>query len=118
MYGIGKDLDFSFLRNLEVIQVRIGVYQVQFAFTEDVCLSVEGNFRYSSRGEVIDWLPGSTKAASAVVNLLESTVTDVGVPNEETLELSFSNGDSLRVFDNSKEFESFTLTRPGVTIVV
>jgi len=118
VYGIGKQLDLSFLRNLEVIQTRIGLYQVQFAFTEDVCLSVEGRFRYSSGGEAIDWLPGATKAASAVVNLLGSTVTDVRVPNVETLELSFSNGDSLEVFDNSKEYESFTITRPGVTIVV
>jgi hypothetical protein len=118
MYGIGKDLDFSFLRNLEVIQVRIGVFQVQFAFMEDVCLSVEGSFRYSSHGEGTDWMPEATKAASAIVNLPGATVTGVEVPNPETLELHCSNGASLRVFDNSKEFESFTLTRPGETTVI
>src|SRR5215510_7246449 len=70
MYGIRKDLDLSFLQDLEVIQVRIGVYQVQFAFTDDVCIYAESNFRYSLNGEIMDWLPGATKVASTVVNLL------------------------------------------------
>jgi cytoskeletal protein RodZ len=85
---------------------------------DDVCLSVESSFRYRFNGESVNWNPEATKAASTVVNLLGSSVAEVKKLNVETLELTFTNGDVLQVFDNSKEYESFTITRPGVTIVV
>jgi len=36
MYGLKKDIDLSFLTGRELIQLAIGVYQVQFGFDEDV----------------------------------------------------------------------------------
>ena len=35
-----------------------------------------------------------------------------------TLTLMFSNGQRLTILDNSKEYESYDITRPGQTIVV
>jgi len=34
------------------------------------------------------------------------------------LELTFSSGDRLTVFEVGKEYESYQITRPGETIVV
>jgi hypothetical protein len=41
VYGLPKDIDLTFLIDREVTQVAIGVYQVQFHFDQDVCISVE-----------------------------------------------------------------------------
>jgi len=35
-----------------------------------------------------------------------------------TLELTFSNGDRLTVLDNDKEYESYTISHLGRTIIV
>jgi hypothetical protein len=118
MYGLKDGLDLSFLKDSEVVQVAIGIYQIHFAFTGDAVLSFESRFVYESNGEATEWRPGTNKAATAAVNLLGAMVAEIKTPDQKTLELFFSNGDLLRVFDESQEYESFTITRPGATIVV
>lgn len=46
MYGLKSDIDLSFLNGRELIQVAIGLYQIQFGFDGDVRISVEGEFSY------------------------------------------------------------------------
>jgi hypothetical protein len=55
MHGLRKDDDLNFLNGRECIQIAIGVYQVQFAFDEDVRISVEGEFRYFEGADELVW---------------------------------------------------------------
>lgn len=57
MYGLKKDIDWSFLQGREVGQIAIGLYQVQFGFDEDVRISVEAEFRYFDGREEWNWKP-------------------------------------------------------------
>jgi hypothetical protein len=50
MYRLKKEIDLSFLTGRELVQVAIGSFQVQFHFDEDVAVSVEAEFRYSTDG--------------------------------------------------------------------
>lgn len=65
MYGLKKEIDLSFLTGRELIQLAIGVYQVQFGFDEDVRIS-ESEFRYFD-GQA-EWIwrpePGSSSIAA------------------------------------------------------
>lgn len=54
-YGLRKDIDLTFLIDREVIQVAIGVYQVQFHFDQDVCISVQSSFTYSDSQQEWTW---------------------------------------------------------------
>jgi hypothetical protein len=120
MYGLSKDLDLNFLNGREVIQVAIGVYQIQFGFDEDVRISVEGQFSYFDGHDEWVWTPdpGGAQIAARAVALLGATIESFQGHEDGTLKLIFSSGQRLIILDNSKEYESYDITRPGSTIVV
>lgn len=117
MHGLNKSIDLQFLKSREVIQVAIGIYQVIFAFDDDVTISVEGRFEYISSSGACEWRPGASHVAATTVNLLGKTVKAVQGQEDGTLELVFSNGDRLVIRDANKEYESYQITRRGETIV-
>ncbi len=112
MYGLKKEIDLSFLTGRELIQLAIGVYQVQFGFDEDVRISVESEFRYFD-GQA-EWIwrlePGSSS--------IGATIESFGSNIDGTLTLAFSNQHRLTILDSSKEYESYDITRPGQNIIV
>jgi len=120
VYGLGRDIDLSFLKGRLVEQVVIGVYQIAFGFDEDVRISVEGQFDYFDGQRKWVWKPesGGSQIAAKTVTLLGSTIMRFESQANGTLELFFSNGCKLTILDSSKEFESYDITRPGQTIVV
>lgn len=118
MYGLKDNIDLSFLKGREVIQVAIGTYQVIFAFDEDVTVSVEAQFEYSAKSGLVEWRPGASHLAANAVGLLGSKVESVHSQKDGTVDLAFSNGDRLVLRDVSKEHESYQITRRGETIVV
>lgn len=120
MYGLKKEIDLSFLNGRELIQVAIGLYQISFRFDEDVAISVEGEFCYFDGQAESTWKAETAAAqiASRTVSLLGSTIRSYAGREDGTLSLVFSNGQRLTILDSSKEYESYDITRPGVTIVV
>ncbi len=120
MYGLKKDIDWSFLQGREVGQIAIGLYQVQFGFDEDVRISVEAEFRYFDGREEWNWKPepGKAQVGARTVGLLGRTVEKVEWKEDGTLTLGFSDGQRLTVVDSSEEFASYDVTRPGRKIIV
>jgi hypothetical protein len=120
MYGLKKELDLSFLAGRELIQLAIGVYQVQFGFDEDVRISVESEFRYFD-GQA-EWIwrpePRASSIAARAVALLGATIESFGSNIDGILTLAFSNQHRLTILDSSKEYESYDISRPGQTITV
>jgi hypothetical protein len=120
MHGLKKEIDLSFLNGRELIQVAIGVYQIIFAFDEDVTISVEAEFSYFDGCSESVWKlgPGSREMAARTVALLGATIERFEGHEDGTLALTFSNGHHLIILDSSKEYESYHITRPSETIVV
>ncbi len=120
MYGLNPSIDLSFLNGREVIQVAIGLFQVQFAFDEDVRISVEGVFSYFDGATELSWKPDPICAeiASRTTALLGATIKTFEAHEDGTLKLIFSNGQSLTIPDSSKEYESYSITRPGFNLFV
>lgn len=118
MYGLDQTIDLSFLKSREVIQVAIGVWDFILNFDEEVSICVTSKWELISESHTFTWVSGAPKSASPSLNLLAATVDVVKGSPDGTLELRFSNGDVLFIYDDSKQFESYTITRPGETIVV
>jgi Family of unknown function (DUF6188) len=120
LYGLSKDIDLSFLVGRQVEQVAISAYQVQFRFDEDVTISVESHFRYFDGQQEWIWKPepGAAHAAGRTASLLTATIERFEVQENSALFLVFSNGHRLSIFDSSKEYQSYDITRPGQTIIV
>ena len=120
MYGLKRDIDLSFLNGRDVVQVAIGVYEIIFGFDEDVRITAYSQFSYFAGQEEWIWKPepGAAQIASRTVSLLGAKIQSFEGQENGTLTLVFSNGHRLTIPDSSKEYESYQITRPGVTIVV
>ena len=120
MYGLKKEIDLSFLKGRELIQVAIGSFQVQFHFDEDVAVYVEAEFRYFDGQQEWTWKqePNSAHVAAQTVAMLGASITSFESSENGTLALTFSNGHRLTIVDSFKEYESYDITRPGQTIIV
>jgi len=114
VYGVPEDLDLQFLHGAEVIQVCIGLYQVQFIFHPEANVSVEGEWiLYAADGSQLDRSrPSPRQEAFQLHRLLGQRVAETRVSSPSWIDLQFESGDLLRIFDSSQEYESFSI-QPG-----
>lgn len=118
MYGVPENLDLSFLHGAEVVQVRLGLHQVQLCFHPNASLSVEGRWELlSSDGLELDqYEPPPRERPFQLHRLLGQKVVGGSVSAPAWFSLRFENGDTLRVFDSSQEYESFSID-PGARFI-
>jgi hypothetical protein len=118
MYGVPADLDLAFVRGAELIQVCLGRHQVQFHFHPAGSIFVDGKWELLDptglRIDESDDRPN--RPPYQLHRLLGLAVGDVEVSARDWFALRFEGGYVLRVFDDSRESESFQI-QPGGTIV-
>jgi hypothetical protein len=118
MYGIPKTTDFGFLLGKVVEQVCLGQYQTQ-VHLDDASISIECKhalFVAEGLREIVwerDEFP-----SEGISHLLGQTLSEVAVEESGALELTFSQGDRLSLFDESEQYESFQITCGDRWIVV
>jgi hypothetical protein len=114
VYGVPKNLDLNFLHDSELSQICLGVYQVQFHFSPEGIISVEGEWELLSRdGIEIDRSAQAPRAnAFQLHRLLGQRVVGSELLPPEWFALRFEKGEVLRVFDSSQDYESFSI-QPG-----
>lgn len=119
MYGLDKDTDLSFLSEKELLQVCFGWVDVILNFDGHITLSLECTFEHVTKdGQV--FLGDSSKpiSCSSLLTLLASSVKHVDNIGEGSIELFFSNGDRVRIYDSNESTESHHITFPEGRIVV
>jgi hypothetical protein len=121
MYGVPAHLDLSLLNEAELIQVCLGQFEVQFHFHPIGQISVADGWElFDESGVSIDHgVEGGPRPPFQLHRLLGQKIVSVTISAPDYLELSFGNGDRLRLIDNSKQYESFTIDlqpQSGLTI--
>ena len=114
MYGVPADLDLSFLNGTVLVQVCLGQFQVQFHFHPIGSISVEGGWELlDSAGERIDCRYDSPgRPPYQLHRLLGGRVVGTELSAPDWFAVRFQGGEVLRVFDDSKQYESFSI-QPG-----
>src|SRR5438874_2055711 len=114
MPEIPADLDLSFLRGAELIQVCLGMWQVQFHFVPTASIVVEGEWELADEaGRVIDRSSDTVREQPFHLHLLlQRIILGVEVSAPLSLALRFTGGLVLRVFVRSDGSESFSI-QPG-----
>ena len=114
MHGVPKDLDLSIFVGKALSLVGIGEHQVSFHFHPEGLVTVEGDWEARGPdGNVIDRsMENSQRTEYRVHRLLGHEVVASEIDAPRSFSLNFSNGVVLQVFDNSKEYESFSI-QPG-----
>ena len=118
MYGVPADLNLTFFHGSELIQVCLGAYQLQLHFHPEGSLSVEGDWELlGADSSLLDrHQPHPRALAFQLHRLLEQRVVASRVCPPHSIELCFERGEVLRVFDSSREYESFSI-QPGHIVV-
>jgi hypothetical protein len=118
MYGLPTTTDLSFLVGKSVEQVCLGQYQTQ-VHLEHASISIECKHVLVTTDENRKILWERTGFPShGISQLLGQTVLQALVIDEGILELSFSRGDRLLLFDDSDQYESFQINSGSQNIVV
>jgi hypothetical protein len=118
VYGVPADLDLQHLSGATLTQLAIGEFQIQFRFTPETEIAVEGRWELRDHsGHIIDHAQSNAdREAYRVHHLLGRQVVRSRVDPPESITLEFDNGHRLQVFDSSSDFESFSI-QPGGVIV-
>ena len=87
MYGLPKEVDLSFFTDKELMQVAVGLYDVQLHFDESVSLSVQHRIEHSSKEGSVIWEQEETPptSASSLLALIGLRVTSARGDTDGTL---------------------------------
>jgi hypothetical protein len=99
------------LRGRKLTLVSLGEYDLQFHFSPQASVSVEGRCEMlDTSGEVLDvWNRGTRSAVLRFLDLLGGTVTEVVIDSPRSFKLTFDSTRQLRLVDNSDQYESFSV---------
>jgi hypothetical protein len=114
MYGVPADLPLHRFLGQECNQIGIGRFQLQFHFSTAGSIYVESRWALSdSSGKVIDQSQDHAERHRYCVHkIIDSPVSRFAIDAPRSFTLYFGNGYSLTVFDDSEQFESFSI-EPG-----
>jgi hypothetical protein len=116
VYGVPADLSLAFLHEAVLIQVCIGQFQLQFHFHPSGNISVEGGWELlGADGACIDSEKrghGTDRPPYQLHQLLGQKIVGSELSPPNWFALRFETGAVLRVYDDSTQYESFSI-QPG-----
>jgi len=119
MYGLDKDEELSFFVEKQLEQVCFGWVSINLNFDGDITLSLECTFKHVTKhGQVFLGDSSEPISCGSLLTLLASSVKRVDNIGEGTIELFFSNGDKVRVYDSNEGTAWYNITFPEGRIVV
>jgi len=115
MYGVPDTLELPFLLDAELSQLCIGETHIQFNFSPNGSIGVEGDWELlDSSGEVIE--ESCSGPLVLTQKLIGKCVTDYIIDAPKSVSILFENGFTLIIFDSSEQYESFTIEPGGIIV--
>jgi hypothetical protein len=122
MYKILQSTDWSFLVGGEVIQVAIGLYDVQVALFMDKgrgpTIAIWCDFEHSRSGHALSNAPEFHIKAATLTSLLGKKLQNVAAEGEDALMLQFDNDETLTILVDDQPYECFKIDGPEGWLVV
>lgn len=111
MHGVPVNLNLDFLKGTDLTQICLGQYQIQFRFHPAGSISVEGRWELlDARGQSLDRSYDEPERPPYQLHrLLGKQVASYEVSPPHWFSLCFESGETLRVFDDSLQYESFSI---------
>lgn len=106
MYRIPADLDLSVIIGADLNQIALGRYDVQFSFDAKTTICLQSRAIVLHKGfEVATWSEDSNWSSLAFQGLLNQSVLGYSVPNNQLLEIQFTDCFLLQLYDDSDQYE-------------
>ena len=121
MYGVPKDLPLQRFLGDSICQIALGLHDIHFHFDKAGSIHVDGG-KWQIKDalgtivdESIEGLP-STRQQYRVQVILGSEVKKFVIDAPRSISLTFSSGYSLTIYDDSEQYESFSIQPDGIFI--
>jgi hypothetical protein len=123
MYGVPKDLPLQRFVGDSICQIAFGSNGIHFNFNKAGSINVDfGKWQiHDSSGTIVDEsldddaLP-STRQQYRVHVILDSDVTKFQIDAPHSFSLVFSSGHRLTIYDDSPQYESFSIQPDGIIV--
>jgi hypothetical protein len=117
MYKLPLDFDGKFFIGKTLECISFAAYSVYFSFEDDITVTVESSLQHlvDSEGGIKQSIPLSE---SRLMQLVGHAATQVLADADGTLEIIFDNGQSLKVFDDFANYESYAIKHGDIEIFV
>ena len=125
MYGVPADLDLTPFKGMDLNQICLGAFDLQFHFSSGPSsgpsITVEGSWRLTdANGDTLDesdgpvGLPPGNRSRGhwRLRELLTDNVQSGEVDPPRSFSLTFASGRRLTIFDDSDQYETFSI-QPG-----
>ncbi|MBL7214500.1 MAG: hypothetical protein ISS71_02345 [Phycisphaerae bacterium] len=113
MYGLPVNFDGALLIGQIREMVCFVQYQIYLHFDEEITITIEGSFSYQSEGDI-----SMPVRESDPMKLLGISISEVRGDTNGTLNLTFSNGETLKIYDDSQQYDSYRITYNDNDIIV
>lgn len=118
MHGLPKNVDLSFLLNKDLLQICIGQNETILNFDDGVSICIETEIHCESTDGTAITCTGASDVGSRLAAFLACSVVEATGQEDGTLRLKFSNGGSVEIRDNSKQYESYVIHHHDKEIIV
>ncbi len=118
MHGLSRNVNLAFFNGKTLLQACFGVHDLILNFDGDVSLTVTSSVGCMALDGRIQQYDNFRQVAPVVLAMLNQTILSAEGDEAGTLMLRFHGGGMLAVYDDSKEYESYTIKNGGHMIVV
>jgi hypothetical protein len=118
MYSFAENIDLAPLIGSEIEQVCVGMFDLQLRLSARIGITAYETIRVERGSESHIWRKGDPTTGSHFTQLVGCRILRSRRIDESLLHIYLSKDFTLELRDDLKEYETFTITWPGVTIVV
>lgn len=118
MYGLPKDIDLNFFIGRTLVQVCVGSNDLILNFDGEVSVTVTSSVGCMGSSGKLTKYDDFREAAPEVLMLLDRAVVSAKGDEGGTLALEYDGGRHLQLYDDTKQYESYTIRNGGKVIVV
>ena len=115
MYGVPKDLQLERLVGQEFNFIGLGRFQIQFHVSSVVAIHVEGRWELrDTSGALVDSeQEHPDREAYRVHRIIDVPIVRFTIDAPRSFTLFFESGHSLTIYDESEQYESFSVHFTG-----
>jgi len=117
MYGLPKGLSLEFLCGQTLLQVCVGAHDLILNFHDDVSVTVTSRIACAGPDGARHEYDDFRQAAPELMVFLNETIAKAEGSEDGTLRLAFDTGGTITIYDDSAEYESYTI-RHGERVIV
>jgi hypothetical protein len=117
-YGLPSGTSLDFIKGTTLRQACFGPHDLILKFDEPVSISIWSSIAVGPVGTNLLRHSRFEEISQAILNLLNRTVLNAGWTPNGTVSLTFEGSDLLEVYDDSANYESYTISALAGLIVV